>query len=104
MTQRTWLRRTTRAVLTALLVASALAVAATSASAHTDFDSSDPADGAVLAGPLAEILVTFTAPADESGAGIQVLDSTGAVLPSSVTQTGGGAVFVLTPEEPLGAG
>ena len=37
--------------------------------AHTDFDSSLPTDGAVVEGPLSEVVVNFTNPATPAGEG-----------------------------------
>lgn len=74
------------------------------ASAHTDFDSSSPTDGAVVDGPLSEVTVNFTNPARAAGEGFQLLDPSGAVLaPSSIDETDGTS-FVLTFEPPLEAG
>ena len=74
------------------------------ASAHTDFDSSTPAEGAVVDGPLTEVVVNFTNPAVIAGEGFELLDPTGAVrVPSSVDETDGTS-FVLTFEPPLEAG
>lgn len=73
-------------------------------SAHTDFDSSSPADGAVVEGPLDEVVVNFTNPARPAGDGFQLLDPTGAVVvPSSIDETDGMS-FVLTFDPPLQAG
>ena len=47
--------------------------------AHTSFESSTPADGAVLAEPVDEILIAFTNPATEAGDGFVVLDPDGHV-------------------------
>jgi copper transport protein len=74
------------------------------ASAHTSFASSDPADGAVLAEPVDEILISFTNPATEAGDGFVVLDPSGQVrTPSSVT-TDDGTVFRLAFDPPLDGG
>ena len=92
-------------VAIALLVG-ALAAVGTGhvASAHTDFDSSSPADGAVVEGPLDEVVVNFTNPARPAGDGFQLLDPTGAVVvPSSIDETDGTS-FVLTFDPPLRAG
>src|SRR6056297_3616303 len=74
------------------------------ASAHTDFDSSSPDDGAVVDGPLGQVVVNFTNPARPAGEGFELLDPSGAVLaPSSIDETDGTS-FVLTFEPPLEAG
>mgnify|MGYP001827169591 CR=1 FL=1 len=74
------------------------------ASAHTSFGSSNPADGAVLAEPVDEILIAFTNPATEAGDGFVVLDPSGQVrAPSSVT-TEDGTLFRLAFDPPLDGG
>lgn len=74
------------------------------ASAHTDFDSSSPTDGAAVAGPLAQVVVNFTNPARPAGDGFQLLDPTGAVRsPSSIDETDGTS-FVLRFDPALEAG
>jgi copper transport protein len=74
------------------------------ASAHTDFVSSTPANGAVLAEPVDEILIAFTNPATEAGDGFVVLDPSGQVrAPSSVT-TEDGTLFRLAFDPPLDGG
>lgn len=74
------------------------------ASAHTDFVSSTPANGAVLAEPVGEILIAFTNPAVEAGDGFVVLDPSGQVrAPSSVT-TQDGTIFRLAFDPPLDGG
>lgn len=74
------------------------------ASAHTDFVSSTPANGALLAEPVGEILIAFTNPAVEAGDGFVVLDPSGQVrAPSSVT-TEDGTVFRLAFDPPLDGG
>lgn len=72
--------------------------------AHTDFDGSVPADGDVVDGPLTEIVLDFTTPAEPAGDGFEVLGPDGAlVAPASVDPTDGTS-FVLTFEPPLEAG
>ncbi len=98
--------RFSRARLAVALVIAVLVSIGTGqlASAHTDFDSSTPTDGAVVDGPLAEVVVNFTNPARPAGEGFQLLDPSGAVLtPSSIDETDGTA-FVLTFEPALEAG
>ncbi len=74
------------------------------ASAHTDFESSDPADQQSVEGPLGTVTVSFTNPAVPSGEGFQLLDPSGVVLtPTSIDPTDGTA-FVLRFDPPLGAG
>lgn len=95
-----------RARVAVALVIVALVSAGTGqlASAHTDFDASSPADGAVVDGPLSEVVVNFTNPAQPAGEGFELLDPSGAVLaPSSIDETDGTS-FVLTFTPPLEAG
>ena len=97
------IRRTRLAI--ALLIAALVSIGTGHlASAHTDFDSSSPTDGAVVDGPLSEVVVNFTNPARPAGEGFQLLDPSGVVLaPSSIDETDGTS-FVLTFEPPLEAG
>src|SRR6056297_3619902 len=95
-----------RARLLAAFVVGALALVTAGgvASAHTDFDSSLPTDGAVVEGPLSEVVVNFTNPATPVGEGFELLDPTGTIrTPSSIDETDGTS-FVLAFEPPLGAG
>lgn len=95
-----------RARLAAALVIAALVSIGTgqAASAHTDFDSSSPTDGAVVDGPLVEVVVNFTNPARPAGDEFELLDPTGGVrTPSSIDETDGTS-FVLTFDPPLEAG
>lgn len=72
--------------------------------AHTDFDSSSPADGEVVTGPLTEVVVNVTNPAQPAGFGFELLDPAGAIrTPASIDETDGTS-FVLTFDPPLGAG
>ena len=74
------------------------------ASAHTDFDSSSPTEGAVVEGPLTEVVVNFTNPARPAGEGFELLDPRGDVRsPSSVDETDGTS-FVLSFDPPLDSG
>lgn len=74
------------------------------ASAHTDFDSSVPAAGAVVEGALSEVVVSFTNPARPAGNGFELLDPDGTVRsPSSIDSTDGRS-FVLTFDPSLDAG
>lgn len=75
-----------------------------SVSAHTDFVASDPADGAIVEGPLSSVTVEFTNPAVESGDGFELLEPGGTVrVPNSVDPTDGTS-FVATFDPPLEAG
>lgn len=72
--------------------------------AHTDFDSSDPADQATVDGPLASVAVNFTNPASPSGEGFELLDPSGEIrVPTAIDETDG-TTFVLHFDPPLTAG
>ncbi len=72
--------------------------------AHTDFESSDPADQQTIVGPIDTVTVTFTNPATPSGDGFQLLDPSGTVRTPTAIDSGDGTVFVLRFDPPLGAG
>lgn len=74
------------------------------AGAHTGFESSDPADGAVVSGPVSSVKLTFTGAAEPAGDGFVVLDpAVGERKPSKVVVASGG-VFELRFTPPIGAG
>ncbi len=74
------------------------------AGAHTGFESSDPADGDIVDGPLSELIISFTGDSEETGEGFQVLDGAGNVrIPESVTIVDT-RKFVLMFDPPLAAG
>ncbi|MEZ5298763.1 MAG: copper resistance protein CopC [Ilumatobacteraceae bacterium] len=74
------------------------------ASAHTDFESSTPTDGETVDGPLSEVIVEFTNPAEPAGEGFELLDPSGVVrAPTSIDPTDGTA-FVLTFDPALSDG
>ncbi len=74
------------------------------AGAHTGFESSDPADGDVVEGPLSELIISFTGNSEETGEGFQVLDGAGNMrVPASVS-TDDARRFALTFDPPLAAG
>ena len=75
----------------------------TPAAAHTEFESSDPADGAVLDGPVDTVTVVFTADAEPAGGGFEVLDPSGRERAPSVASSDG-RTFVLRFDEPLAGG
>ena len=94
-------RRLTAMLLLAFVGAIAFAGPA---AAHTGFESSDPADGAVLDDSVDEILVTFTGEAAPTGDGFQVLEADGTVRqPSEATSTDD-VTWVLRFDPPLAAG
>ena len=89
------------AALVALVLASA-AMPAT-ASAHTEFDYSEPADGDEVDQPVAEIVVAFTDTVEPVGAGFEVLDPSGTILSPEVV-TDDSTVFTLVVDPPLAGG
>jgi methionine-rich copper-binding protein CopC len=87
-----------------LLAVTGLAGGSLPVSAHTSFGSSNPADGAVIAEPVSEIVLGFTNVSEEAGDGFVVLDSTGQVRePISVT-TADGKTFRLAFDPALSDG
>ncbi len=91
-------------LIAALAFAVILTLSPTPASAHTGFESSDPANGTVLGQPVAAITLVFTAQAEPSGDGFQVLDSDG-VLRTPITETSpDGRTWILQFEPPLPSG
>ncbi len=95
------IRRLVVACVVAILT---VVLTALPASAHTGFESSDPADGATVDGSLDRISITFTGDSEETGDGFQVLDASGVVrLPTAVT-TDDTRTFVLSFDPPLAAG
>ena len=74
------------------------------ASAHTDFESSTPSDGVTVEGPLSEIVIRFTNPAEPAGEGFELLEPSGAVRQPTAIDPTDGTEFVLTYDPPLDAG
>jgi copper transport protein len=75
-----------------------------SALAHTSFESSSPADGAVFDAPVSVVTVSFTNPATPVGDEFVALDSSGQIrTPTSVTDTDG-RIFELTFDPALSGG
>jgi len=71
--------------------------------AHTEFESSTPADQESVDTPVSEIVVSFTLPVTIVGNGFEVLDPQGNVLSPSV-ETGDDTTFTLALPEPLAGG
>jgi len=94
-----------RLVLLALLLGVAVVIATPPASAHTGFESSQPADGERSDLPVAEIVLTFSGPADPAGEGFVVLDPSGAVRsPDSVSADTDRHIWTLRFDPPLAGG
>lgn len=97
-------RRLATALLGIVVVICGVAIGAQPVSAHTSFSSSNPANGAVVASPVDEIVITFTGESTEAGDGFVVLDPTGQVRePTSVT-TADNKVFRLSFDPALDGG
>ncbi|SEJ45459.1 copper resistance CopC/CopD family protein [Demequina mangrovi] len=88
------------ALVAVMLALAVVLLSATHASAHTALDSTDPADGATVSGPVDRIVLTFTLPVTILGDGATVAGPEGAVA-AEVTQEQEGAVVIATPAEPL---
>lgn len=90
-----------RAVLAALPLTMVLLIAwATPAAAHTDLDSTNPADGATLDAPLDEMTLTFTLPVTQLGDGVSLEGPDGQVR-VEVSSAQEGLTWKAVPEEPL---
>lgn len=105
MSAVTPLGRIARCLLLAVLLGLAVVVwAPSTAWAHTEFDSSDPADGQTVAGSVDSVTVTFTDPASPSGEGFVLLDASGTAVAPAAVETTDGVSFLLVFEPPLGPG
>ncbi len=71
------------------------------AMAHTAFESSDPADGAVASGPVTEIVLVFSGEANPVGDGFVVLDPSGEIRMPSTAETDDQRTWRLSFEPPL---
>jgi copper transport protein len=90
---------------TALLVCvAALVLGPSTASAHTEFVSSSPADGETVEGPLSTIVISFTNPAVESGDGFELLAPDGSIRTPSAVDPGDGTSFEAAFDPPLTVG
>lgn len=75
----------------------------TTAGAHTELDSTEPADGETVAGPVDEVVVSFSDPVTLAGDAFRVLDPQQRELsPPSVSDDG--AVYRLMFDPPLAGG
>lgn len=91
-----------RALLAALAAGVVLASAAAPAYAHDALRSSDPADGATLGAPPAQVVLTFEEPPVELGAQIVVTGPDGPVSSGSPRLAGVEATQTLKPGAPAG--
>ena len=92
-----------RLLLLALVPALTVLLWGPPAAAHTEFESSDPTDGAVLDGPVDTVTVVFTNDAVPAGEGFEVLDPSGRERTPAVNSPDG-RTFVLAFDEPLAGG
>ncbi len=94
-------RRIAGFILATLTIVVAFAVPA---SAHTGFDSSNPADGETIADPISQITLVFTGEAEPTGDGFQVLDATSQMRAPTTASSTDGLTWSLTFEPPLAGG
>lgn len=87
-----------------LLAIIVLVLAAPPASAHTGFESSDPADGAIVGGPVDTITLVFTGDAEPTGPGFEIRDTTGRIRTPTDATTDDGSTWVLRFDPPLSGG
>lgn len=71
--------------------------------AHTEFESSAPADQEIVEAPVSEISVVFTLPVTIVGNGFEVLDPDGDIITPRV-ETSDDTVFTIILDEPLTGG
>ncbi len=93
-----------RILAVAAIALTATITGATPAAAHLDLEATDPPKGAVVSGPVEVVTFTFTQAAELAGTGLQVVDSSGRVLPAEATTPNGGATWQVQPAEPLETG
>ena len=75
-----------------------------SVSAHTGFESSAPADGAITLDPVSEVVISFTGAASPAGDGFVALDPTGQTRMPSAVSVSEDRIFTLTFDPPLAGG
>ena len=83
------------------LVVGIFLYSASPALAHTDFESSDPADQAELNEVLSELRLTFAGIAEPAGEGFVILDGNGTVREPSTVTTEDQLTYLLTFDPPL---
>ncbi len=98
-----------RSSIIRLLIALALAAVATlqsptTVSAHTGFESSEPADQTTVSGPLQTIRLVFSGVAAPAGEGFVVLDADGTLRSPDTTTSSDGLVWELGFATPLPEG
>lgn len=95
------LRPLATAFLFALL---ATGVLSAPAMAHTGFESSEPADGETVDGPIEVVRLTFTGEAEPTGTGFEVLDPAGQVRTPTAVESDDGITWQLRFDPPLEGG
>lgn len=93
-----------RIAVSILLALLALVAGGRPASAHNTYESSDPADGAVLAAAPTSIAITFANPVPLDSATVQVIDPTGVRTEVSGLTHGASDRVVVAPLPALGPG
>ncbi len=99
--------RTIQRVLTVAvsMTIGVLLLSPSAASAHTGFESSDPADGSTVNGVVEQITLQFTGAAEPTGEGFVVLDPNGIVrTPDLVTADAERQAWTLSFDPPLTSG
>ena len=96
LVQRWW-----AGLLVALVV---LLSTASTASAHTGFESSNPSDGQTIDQPVAEISLTFSGEATPAGEGFVVLDPSGQIREPDEVASVDDLTWTLRFDEPLAGG
>ncbi len=98
------MRYSRHGVALVLAVLVTLVLGASPSSAHTGFESSDPADGATLTEPVTEIALVFGGQAEPTGDGFQILDPQGQLIQPTEAVTTDGLTWVLRFNDPLAGG
>lgn len=91
-------------VAACLVVLFSLTMWVSPVAAHTGFESSDPADGAVLDAPVEVITLVFTGDAEPTGAGFEILQPSGEIRQPTEASTADGRTWVLTFDPALSGG
>ena len=89
---------------TAAVAAAALAALVAPAAAHTGFESSDPADGAIVEAPVDTVTLVFTGAAEPTGSGFEALNPTGEIVTPTEATSDDGSTWKLHFDPPLGEG
>lgn len=79
-------------------------LSAAPALAHTSFEASNPADGAILEAPIDRIELIFSGEAEPAGDGFVVLDPSGTVVVPDRISSADNLTWVLEFDEPLAGG